>query len=82
MENQSTYILNLSFLLLIPTIILSALQESNFGVYFSFYVISYLTTSLIYRPRRRIFDFVGVALLVIWVFALVYTVTFRVVQLP
>ena len=48
------------------TVGLSVIGDYTLDVYVSMFTICYFVTSTIFRPRRRTFDFVGLALFVIF----------------
>ncbi|MEM0075604.1 MAG: hypothetical protein QXG05_06965 [Nitrososphaerota archaeon] len=66
MENQNIYLLSLALLLIISVVSLSAIGISGLDVYVSVFAICYFATSTIFRPRRRVFDFLGVALFIVF----------------
>ena len=74
MDNQNGYFASLSVLLLGSTVMLSALQENNLSVYLSVFLVSYFACSLKFEPKKRVFDYVGLALLVVWAFAVVLSI--------
>ena len=83
MDKQAVYFLTLSFLLLASAVTLSSLNENSLAVYFSFFVASYFVCSLIFAQKRRSsFDFVGLALLLVWAFTVIWTVIFTVILAP
>ena len=61
---------------------LSYLNENTLSVYLSVFAIMYFGCSLIFGPKRRSFDFVGAGLLIVWVFAVIWTLIFTVIVLP
>jgi hypothetical protein len=66
LERQRLYLLSLAFLMLVPTPWLYAIGGITLDEYISVYVIAYFATSAVFRPRRRIFDFVGLGLFIIF----------------
>ncbi len=77
MEKTNLYLLSLSFLIFASVVAMSALGQDSLGVYISLFVISYFATSAIFSPRRITFDFLGLALFV--VFAII--VALRVIEI-
>jgi hypothetical protein len=74
MERPNFYFLSLGALLFASTIGLSLIGDYTLDVYISLFTISYFVASTIFRPRRRTFDFVGLALF----FSFSYIVAIRV----
>jgi len=68
LDRRRIYILTLALLLVASTLALSASRESRLDVYISVFAIDYFVASTVLRPRRRTFDFIGVALLVAFAF--------------
>lgn len=66
MDKHSLYILTLSILLFTIVLVLAVLGESRLDVYVSLFTISYLASSVIFRPRRKIPDVIGFILTVIF----------------
>ncbi|HEV2139148.1 MAG TPA: hypothetical protein VGR53_09930 [Nitrososphaerales archaeon] len=62
MERQNLYFMSLGALLMLSTVGLSIIGAYTLDVYVSLFTISYFVASTIFRPRRRMFDFVGLAL--------------------
>lgn len=66
MEKQNLYLLSLAALLFASVILLATAQENLIGVYVSAFAIWYFLCSLIFKPKRRSFDYPGLTILVIW----------------
>lgn len=67
MDKHKLYIVSLASLLLLTVVILAALNEARLDVYVSLFTLCYFATSAIFRPRRRLPDVVGFALLVAFI---------------
>jgi len=68
MERQNLYFMSPGTLLMLCTVGLSIIGDYTLDVYVSLFTISYFVTSTIFRPRRRTFDFVGLALFITFAF--------------
>lgn len=66
MEKANLYLFTLSFLIFASVVAISALGENSLDVYISLFVISYFVTSAVFSPRRITFDFLGLALFVVF----------------
>jgi len=66
MEKPNLYLLTLSFLIFTSVVAMSALGQSTLDVYISLFVISYFATSAIFSPRKITFDFLGLALFIVF----------------
>lgn len=73
-EKQNVFILTLAVLSFASVISLSALGESNLAVYTSVLTIVYFGVSLVLQVRRRAFDFLGVALFIIFALSIASSV--------
>jgi hypothetical protein len=62
MDKQKQYIIVLSVILVSVIVSLSALKETRLEVYFSLFTVCYFGSSALFRPRRKMFDFLGVIL--------------------
>ena len=63
MDKHKLFMVILGTLLFLTVIALAALNELRLDVYISLFTISYFVTSIIFRPRRRFMDVVGLSLL-------------------
>ena len=77
MDKRKLYIVTLSSMSLFVIVALSAINESRLDVYVSLIAVSYFVTSSIFRPRRRMPDIVGSALMV----AFAYIVATRIIEI-
>ncbi|MEM0118139.1 MAG: hypothetical protein QXV32_06805 [Conexivisphaerales archaeon] len=66
MEKANLYLLTLSFLIVASVVSMASLGQNSLDVYVSLFVISYFATSAIFSPRRVTFDFLGLALFIIF----------------
>jgi len=74
MERQSLYFMSLGTLLMLSTVCLSLIGDFTLDVYVSMYTICYFVASTIFRPRRRVFDFVGAALFISFAFIVAFRI--------
>jgi len=66
----------LALLITIAVSALSALSESRLDVYLSVFALAYFTTTAVFRPRKRAWDFLAFVLLT----AFAYVVAIRVLE--
>ncbi|MDH5807389.1 MAG: hypothetical protein QXW62_05865 [Candidatus Methanomethylicaceae archaeon] len=66
MDRKSLYLISLILFITIATSSLAALGENRIDVYLSIFIIIYFTLTSIFRPRKRTFDFLAMALLAIF----------------
>lgn len=62
MDKQKKYIITLLVLIFGTVVSLSALGELRLDVYFSLFTVAYFASTALYQPRKRGFDFLGLAL--------------------
>ncbi len=67
-EKENQYFWTLSVLFFSSIVILASLGETGLGVYVSLFTICYYLSYLLFRPKKKWIDFVGMALLVAFVF--------------
>jgi Ca2+/Na+ antiporter len=60
------FIVSLTFLFILTTVSLAALNELRIEVYFSLFAVCYVATSILFKPRRQVFDFVGGGLFLVF----------------
>jgi hypothetical protein len=60
--------MTLAGLLFAVVVILAAFNESRLDVYVSVFAVSYFATSSIFNPRRRMNDFLGLSLFLVFSF--------------
>jgi len=64
MDKHKVYVVGLASLLFSTVVALAALKEARLDVYMSLFTVSYFVTSVVFRPRRRGPDVVGVVLFI------------------
>lgn len=65
-DKHQLYIVILCSLLLVTVVALSAVKEQRLEVYVSLFTVTYLATSILFRPRRRWRDIVGASLFTVF----------------
>jgi hypothetical protein len=71
---QNAYLLCLTATLILGTLLLAILQENRILIYLTVLTLTYFANSLVFGPKRKYFDFVGVALLALWVIGIYLTI--------
>ncbi|MCS7098467.1 MAG: hypothetical protein NZ922_05785, partial [Candidatus Methanomethyliaceae archaeon] len=64
MDRNSLYLISLTILNTLSVSILAALNEARLDVYISMFVLIYFALTAIFKPRRRTFDFLAIALFI------------------
>jgi len=64
LDRQGLYLTTLIVLVTIALSVLTALSESRLDVYVSVLAIIYFATTVVFRPRKRTWDLLALALLV------------------
>lgn len=77
MDRHTLYLTALASLITIAVALLSAANETKLDLYVSIFTLIYLTTTAIFRPRRRTWDFLALALIV----AFSYIVVMKVLEI-
>jgi hypothetical protein len=67
LDKQKQYLLGLGLFLFLVVVSLSALNEHRLDVYVSLFSVCYFAMNALYRPRKRVFDFVGLSLFLVFV---------------
>lgn len=75
MEKHKLYILSLATFLMTIVVWLSRFPDIQLEVYISLFVFCYFAVSAIFKPRRRMFDILGLALLISFSFIVALKVT-------
>lgn len=68
MDRHKLYLLTLSLVLLSTVVVLAALRENRLDVYVSLFTLEYFTTSVVYSPKRRTIDLLGIILFTVFSF--------------
>lgn len=76
MDRERLYLVTLALLNTIAVAVLAALSETRLDVYVSMFALIYFASTAIFRPRKRLFDVVGLSLLVVFS----YVVAMRVLE--
>ena len=76
MDRHTLYLITLTLLITLTVSSLSALNENRLDVYLSMFTLAYFTSTAIFRPKRRTFDFLALILLAIFS----YIVTIKVLE--
>jgi len=76
MDRNSLYLIVFALLIAITVFTFSALGEERLDLYISLFTLEYFSLTAIFRPRRRTFDFLGLALLLIFS----YIVALRIIE--
>lgn len=76
MDREVLHLTSLAILNTVAVSALAALNENRLDVYLSVFALIYFTLLAIFRPRRRGFDFLAVALLAIFS----YVVAMRILE--
>lgn len=71
MDRQNLYLITLTLLNTIAVASLTALGEYRLDVYVSIYTLIYFTLTAIFRPRKRVWDFLSVILLIVFTYIVV-----------
>ncbi len=66
MDKNKQYLTTLAAVNMLTVVALSALYESRLEVYLSLFTAVYFGVTVLFRPRRRWFDFVGASLFVVF----------------
>ena len=77
MKKDFFFIAFLAFLMPLTVSVLSGLNEGRIDVYLSLFTLEYFIGVAVFRPRRRVFDFLGIALFILFI----YFVTIRVMSI-
>ena len=77
MDRQVLYLTTLALLITITVSVLSALSESRLDVYVSVMTLAYFVATAIFRPRKRTWDFLALALLT----AFAYVVAVKILEI-
>lgn len=77
MDRNNLYLITLALLISVATSCLAALGESRLDAYVSIFTLIYFTLNAVFRPRKRTFDFLAIALLV----AFSYIVAVKVLEI-
>ncbi len=65
-EKQNASLMGLGFLLFVFVILLSIIGEARLDVYTSALTIAYFANSIVFKVKRRTYDFLGVTLLIVF----------------
>ena len=76
MKKNALHALFVSLAMPLTVAVLSALGESRIDVYLSLFTLEYFVANALFSPRRKVPDFLGAALLALFI----YFVTLRVVE--
>ena len=76
MDRHTLYLITLTLLITLTVSSLAALNENRLDVYLSMFTLAYFTSTAIFRPKRRTFDFLALILLAIFS----YIVTIKVLE--
>jgi hypothetical protein len=74
-DKHQLYVVTLCSLLLVTVVALSAANEQRLEVYVSLFTVTYLATSALFRPRRRLRDIVGASLFIVFGYIVATKVT-------
>jgi hypothetical protein len=77
MDRNNLHLILLAALITVATSILAALGESRLDAYVSVFTLIYFALTAIFRPRRRMMDFLALALLA----AFSYIVAVRILEI-
>jgi len=76
LDRHTLYLTTLALLITLSVSSLSAVNEARLDVYVSVFTLTYFATAAVFRPRRRTWDFLALALLA----AFSYIVAVRVLE--
>lgn len=66
MDKNTLFNIVLGFMIVSTVVILSSLGEMRLDAYISIYTLEYFVAKAVFRPRRRLFDVLGLVLFLIF----------------
>ena len=66
MDKQKIYVISLGFTYLVMNIILVLFNENRLNVYMSLFIIGYFSITILFNPRKKYIDIVGIGLFILF----------------